>query len=340
MIEIDGSQGEGGGQIFRTSLTLSMCLGKSVRIANIRAGRAKPGLLRQHLTCLHAAQAICSASVTGGELGSTDVTFKPGAVRAGVYRFAVGTAGSTSLVFQTIWLPLCFAEGVSEIVLEGGTHNGFAPSFDYIDTCFRPVIEGMGYRVEAALERFGFYPAGGGLWRVQIHPVDEIKALKLMERGEVRRCLAVATSSRIPEHITERELAQAKKQCSWPELLVRQRLVESSGPGNIFSLRIESENITEVIEVVGERRLSAERVADRAISAVIRYLTADVPVGEYLADQLLLTMVLGGGGKFRTLRPSQHLLSNTEVIRQFMAVEITIQQKGELDWLVDVGTMK
>ncbi|MFC6922513.1 RNA 3'-terminal phosphate cyclase [Microbulbifer taiwanensis] len=334
MLVIDGSQGEGGGQIFRTSLTLSMCLQKPVRIKNIRAGRSKPGLLRQHLACLRAGQAICGAEISGDELGSTEVIFKPGRVVPGEYRFAIGSAGSTSLVFQTVLLPLLLSDGVSEVCLEGGTHNGHAPSFDFIEKSFLPLMAQLGYRAEIELERYGFYPAGGGQWRALIQPVQELKPLDLTSRGALLATEAVVTSAQIPGHIAKRELQQIRKRCHWPEEVLHRRQVESAGPGNIVSLRAFSEQITEVAEVVGEKQLSAERVAGRAAKAMKRYLEADVPVGEHLADQILLPMVLGKGGRFTTLEPSLHLQTNIEVIRQLTGVEVALTKESDFVWSV------
>lgn len=336
MIVIDGSQGEGSGQIFRSSLTLSMCLGEPVHIKNIRAGRRKPGLLRQHLACLRAGREICGAQISGDELGSTEVRFEPGRVRAGEYRFAIGSAGSTSLVFQTVLPPLWLADGVSEVCLEGGTHNGSAPSFDFIQQAFLPLLAQMGYRAEVELDRFGFYPAGGGQWRARIQPARELKPLHLTSRGPIVSSEAVVTSSQLRGHIPERELQQIHKKCHWPAERLHRRDVDSAGPGNIVSLRVASEQVTEVIEVVGEKQLSAERVAGRAVKALKQYLAADVPVGEHLADQLLLPMVLGRGGQFRTQKPSQHLLTNIEVIRQITGAEIKLEQQNDLAWTVTV----
>ena len=336
MIVIDGSQGEGGGQVFRTSLTMSMQSGEPVRIDNIRARRSKPGLLRQHLACLRAASEICSADVQGAELGSDSVTFRPGKVEAGDYHFSIGSAGSTSLVFQTVFLPLMFADKESDIRLEGGTHNGHAPSFDFIASSFLPVVETMGYRAEAKLDRYGFYPAGGGAWGVKVGKMNGVQPLSLMERGEIVSQSAVATSSHIPEHITERELAQIQKKCLWSGEQLEQNIVDSAGPGNIVSLRVKSEQVIEVVEVVGEKQLSAERVAGRAIKAVKRYLDSGVPVGEYLADQLLLPMVLGGGGQFRTMSPSLHFETNVEIIKQFMDVDIRVDRENEHAWRVAI----
>jgi len=333
---IDGAQGEGGGQILRSSLTLAMCLGRPVRIENIRAGRKKPGLLRQHLTCLRAAQAICDAEVTGDEMGASCVTFRPGKVQSGEYRFAIGSAGSTALVFQTLLLPLLLADGVSELHLEGGTHNGMSPSYDFIAQCFLPVLAKMGARVEVELERYGFYPAGGGAWRARVHPVESLAPLALLDTGRVLSQTAVATSARIPGHVTARELEWVQKKCLWPEASLQQRLVDSVGPGNILSLRVEMEPVTEIFEVVGEKSLSAERVAGRAIQALQQYLSAGVPVAEHLADQLILPLLLGSGGRFNTLKPSSHLLTNIDVIRVWTGVDVQVEPIAGGHWQVVV----
>lgn len=336
MITIDGAQGEGGGQVLRTSLTLALCLGKAVRIENIRAGRKNPGLLRQHLTCVKAAQSICNGEVSGAEIGSGAVSLVPGKVTPGDYCFAVGSAGSTTLVFQTLWLPLALAGGISSLYLQGGTHNGMAPSFDFIQRCFLPIIGRIGCQIDAELESFGFYPAGGGAWVAKIKSVSSLKSLQLSSPGAEKRCLAVATSARIPSHVTQRELAMVGRKCQWPREQQQQRLVASAGPGNIMSLQLESEELTELFEVVGERGRSAEKVALAAIQAMQRYQKAEVAVGEYLADQLLLPMVMGAGGCFVTLKPSQHLLTNIAVIRQFSGADIELKELGRDRWLVTV----
>lgn len=338
-VVIDGAQGEGGGQVFRTALTLAMCLGRSVRIENIRAGRAKPGLLRQHLTCLRAAQAICQATVEGDALGSSEVVFIPGTVKAGEYHFPVGSAGSTTLVCQTVLLPLLFADEISEVVFEGGTHNGMSPSYDFIVECFLPVLRSMGCRIETHLEQVGFYPAGGGAWRMRIYPIHtsgKLEAIHLLTRGGQQAELAVAMSSRIPEHVTQRELAQIQQRCRWSTSVLRQRLVKSAGPGNVVSLQVHMGNITEVFESIGDRGTRAEQVANNAIVAMNRYLRAGVPVGEFLADQLLLPMALGNGGAFRTLTPSGHLLTNIDVIESMHTCVIRKTKISEDCWEIAV----
>ncbi len=187
MLDIDGSQGEGGGQILRTSLALSLVTGQPFRLEQIRAGRRKPGLLRQHLTAVEAAKTVGAAEAIGAEMGSRTLEFRPGAVIAGNYRFAVGTAGSATLVLQTILPPLLTASGGSTVTIEGGTHNPFAPPFDFLAGCFVPLIQRMGPRIELEMRCPGFYPAGGGKFDARIEPVKRLACFDLMTRGEIQQ---------------------------------------------------------------------------------------------------------------------------------------------------------
>ena len=305
---INGALGEGGGQIFRSALTLAMCLQKEVRIKNIRAGRKKPGLLRQHLTCLRAAQKISNAEVEGDYLGSQDVTFKPGKVKSGLYQFSIGSAGSTSLVFQTIYLPLLIADGESEVYLEGGTHNGMSPSYEFIDKCFRPVMKKIGCEFDCFIERYGFFPAGGGAWIARIKHVKP-HALQLTELVGDFDVSALAISANIPEHVNERELRKVSEliECSNDQL--ESKIVKSRGPGNILSLTLKSDEIVEVFDEYGETGVRSERIAERAVVQLKRFVDAGVPVGEYLADQLILPMALGAGGVFRNLDPKSAFIN-------------------------------
>lgn len=336
MIMIDGSQGEGGGQIFRTSLTLAMCLGKAVCIDNIRAGRKKPGLLRQHLTCLKAAKTICGATVTGEVLGSQKVTFIPGKIKAGEYVFSVGSAGSTTLIFQTIFPALALQNEISDLVLEGGTHNGMAPSFDFIKACFIPAVNRMGYKVECDIERYGFYPSGGGRWRARIYPNQGLSSLQLMERGEVRKEEVVVTQANIPERVADSILAYIKEKAFIKDENLKKKMVQSVGPGNILSVRLAMDHVTEVFESIGERGLRAETVVNRAVEQFRKYLCATAPVGEYLADQLVVPMILGGGGRFRACEYSEHLNTNISVVKQLTGVNIDVKKENQNDWTIQV----
>lgn len=333
---IDGSLGEGGGQIFRTALTLSMCLGKAVCIENIRAGRSKPGLLRQHLACLRAATEISQAEVEGDELGSQRVVFKPGSIKAGEYRFVVGTAGSTALIFQTIVMPLLMADAESEVIFEGGTHNSMTPTFDFIEQCFLRQLKAMGCDVTFTLDRHGFYPAGGGAWSATIKPSDSIGSLELMDSGRVLNRKAVALSSKIPAHVGVRELAMVAKHCHWEGDELERIDVNSVGPGNVLSLQVEMEKTTAAFVAFGEKNVSAEKVAAKAIKSYQDFDKAGVPVCEYLADQLVLPMVLGCGGRFRTQSPSLHLTTNIAVVEQLMDANVQLQKISDLVWEVSV----
>ncbi len=314
---IDGSQGEGGGQILRTSLTMAMLTGTDIKIEHIRAGRAKPGLMRQHLACVLAAQKICRAKVSGAKVGSTSIIFKPESIQSGDYEFSVGTAGSTLLIFQTVLPALLVANGESRLKLHGGTHNMMAPSFDFINLAFLPVLKQMGIEVDIKLLRHGFFPQGGGEWRAVIKPAADIKPVNLLKKGELISKRAVVTSSNIPEHIAQRELAEISRRCGWSGAELCSDVVDCLGSGNIVSMRLQHENCSEVIEHVGKVGISAERVARNAVKDLQRYHLKDAAVGEHLADQLLLPMFIGNGGVFRTLKPSLHTRTNRDIIHIF-----------------------
>jgi len=337
MLSIDGSFGEGGGQILRTSLALSLATGSAFRITHVRAGRKKPGLLPQHLTAVKAAARVGNARVTGACLGSRELTFAPTGVLAGDYTFAVGTAGSATLVLQTVLPPLLTASGPATLTLEGGTHNPFAPPFDFVDRVFLPIINRMGPKVAATLERPGFYPAGGGRFTVTIEPTAKLLRIDLLERGGVRRQFARAVVARLPRHIAERQLAVIEEEMQSHPLQVQiEEASASRGPGNVVTIEIESRDITEVFTGFGQRGVRAEEVADIVVGAARRYLDADVPVGEHLADQLLVPLALAGGGTFKTLPPTRHTRTNIDVIEKFLDIRVSPQQVAPRGWLVAV----
>lgn len=328
MITIDGSQGEGGGQVLRTSLALSAVTGAPFRIERIRAGRDRPGLLRQHLTAVRAVAEICGARVDGAELGATALTFVPGPVRAGSYRFAVGTAGSAGLVLQAVLPPLLLADGPSELVLEGGTHNPKSPPGGFLARALLPAIGRMGPSIGFEQVRHGFYPAGGGAYRVTVTPAP-LRPLVLERRGEIRAITPTALLANLPPNVGHRELLRARDRLDLDRRAGGVLAVPSPGPGNALEITVEAEGATEVFTGFGERGLAAEQVADAAIDELSRWRDADVPVGEHLADQLLVPMALGGGGVFVTVAPSLHTRTNVEVIRRFVDVPIRIDRDGD-----------
>ena len=338
MITIDGSFGEGGGQILRTSLALSLVTGKPFRIDGIRAGRKNPGLLRQHLTAVNAAAEISSAEASGAVMGSKELTFVPGAVKPGNYAFAVGTAGSATLVLQTVLPALLIAGGPSNLMLEGGTHNPFAPPFDFLARAFLPLVIRMGPNVEAILERPGFYPAGGGKFSIKVVPALDMKRLDLTTRGELRARRGKAVVANLPRSVAQRELSLIGTKMSWPgEWLTAEVVDNSRGPGNVVMLEIECEHVTEVFTGFGERGVRAEAVAEQPVQQARRYLASDAAVGEYLADQLIVPMAIARGGSFTSGPLSRHTTTNIEVVKRFLDVEITVTALDKRLVRVEVG---
>lgn len=338
MIEIDGSQGEGGGQVLRTSLTLAMITGRPFRFSNIRGGRAKPGLLRQHLACVRAAAEVCSASVEGAELGSLALSFAPGKVRPGNYEWAIGSAGSTSLVLQTVFLPLALASQPSRLVLRGGTHNTHAPPFEFLNEAWLPLLRKIGFNAKLTLDRHGFYPAGGGQMTVEIDPPGELTPMALTIAGELRDGSAEILISQISGGVAEREAQVLRTRLTWPKDAVRIRgRTHADGPGNIVIARLSHEHVTEVFSSVGSFGISAETVAETLARAVLRYRAAGAPVGEHLADQLLLPLALARGGHFVASDLTQHSLTNIETIRLFSEVLIQRSQLNKNSWHVQIG---
>ena len=338
MITIDGSFGEGGGQILRTSLGLALVTRKPFRILKIRAGRKQPGLLRQHLTAVNAASRIGCAEITGATIGSTDLTFVPQTIVAGSHSFAVGTAGSATLVLQTVLPALLLADGPSTLTLEGGTHNPFAPPFDFVARTFLPMINRMGAGVTAELERPGFYPAGGGKFQVAINPATgPLRRLDLLDRGDIRARRARAVVANLPLNIAERELGVIAGKLSWKnEWLVAEKVDNSRGPGNIVMIEIESDQVTEIFTGFGQRGLRAEAVAEQAVKDARQYLKTHAFAGEHLADQLVLPLAIAGGGSFTAVRLSRHLTTNVEIVRKFIDLDIQTTMLPDRTWNVKV----
>jgi len=337
MIIIDGSEGEGGGQIVRNACALSLVTGEPFRITNIRGGRAKPGLMRQHVTAIEAACAIGGGVCEGANVGSREMSFVPGKVQGGDYHFAVGTAGSTGLVLQTILMPLVLADAPSRIILEGGTHNVFAPPFDFIERCFLPIVNRMGPRVSARLVRHGFYPRGGGRIEVEIEPASLVP-VECVERGAMLSCSATAFFAGLPFDVADREIRMAKKQLDWPERAFSVReLPEEQGPGNILLLEAVYEQATEIVSGFGKLGVPAEQLAKRAAARMQGYLDSTAFAGPYLADQLLLPFAIAGGGVFTTVKPSQHLLTAIDVIGRFLNRKTAISQEAGGTHRVVVG---
>lgn len=333
-VVIDGSLGEGGGQVLRTSLALSLVTGRAVRIHSVRSKRQKPGLMRQHLAALECAAEVGAARVGGAELGSREVEFEPSGIHGGRRHRAIGSAGSTTLVAQTVLPALLFADADSELVLDGGTHNPLAPPFDFLERSFVPALRGMGAEVAVELQRHGFHPEGGGRACVRVRP-SALHPIDVLARGAVRAIRARAIVAGLPEHIGRRELdvvrdklGVTKESCTL--------VTADGGPGNALVIDVECESGTEVFCALGRIGLPAERVAADAVRDVKAYLRHDAPIGPHLADQLLLPMALAGGGSFRTTRPTTHTTTNARVIEAFLPLRVERFDEGAGVWRIAV----
>ncbi len=314
--------------MLRTALSLSLVTGQPFVIEKIRAKREKPGLLRQHLTAVLAASEIGTAKVEGATLGSRTLTFTPGIVRNGEYRFAVGTAGSSTLVFQTILPALMTSSGSSRLVIEGGTHNTQAPPFDFLAKTFLPVLRRLGPKVTVRLERYGFYPAGGGRFIAEIEPCAKLSPVSLIERGEIKHRRAKAIVASLARHIAQREIETLAHSLGWSnEGLEIIETKDSAGPGNVVLIELGSDSITEVCSGFGRLGASAEKVASEAAGSARAYLASHAFAGEHLADQLLLPFALAGGGSFTATKLSQHSRTNIEVISLFIPVLFRVEEK-------------
>jgi len=340
ILTIDGSQGEGGGQVLRSSLALSLVTGRPLVIEKIRAGRKKPGLMRQHLTAVAAAAEVGAAEVEGAVLGSRRVVFRPNQVRPGDYAFRVGTAGSATLVLQTVLPALLLAEGESNLTLEGGTHNPFAPPVDFLEKAYLPLVDRLGPRVEVQLVRPGFYPAGGGQFTVHIQPSKQLGRLELVDRGQLVARRVRVLLANLPRHIAERECRTIAQETGWGDASLSIDEVEGSrGPGNAVMIELEAEHVTEVFTAFGKLGVRAEDVATETLRQAEEYLAAGVPIGRHLADQLMLPLGIGaylgsGGGVFRTMELSLHATTHLEILRRFLEIDVQIEQYGPGNWLV------
>ncbi|UCG51359.1 MAG: RNA 3'-phosphate cyclase [Candidatus Latescibacterota bacterium] len=341
MIEIDGSYGEGGGQVLRTALTLSALTGQSTRIRNIRAGRRNPGLAPQHLTGVLAVARLTGAKLRGAEIGSTEILFEAGPPRSPDHRYEFdvrdvargGSAGSVTLLFQTLLLPLAFSGRDVEVVLKGGTHVAWSPPFDYIARVYLPVLSRMGLQTDCHLDAWGFYPVGGGQVSARIGglggPESKVLGpLTLTDRGGLEKISGRAVVSNLPERIADRMSARANDvlQKLGVEIEISTHRVSGAGPGAGIFLIAEYENTTAGFSGLGRKGLPAEEVADDACRDLNAFHESGSPIDMHLADQLVLPMALASGrSEMAVCRITQHLLTNVHIIRQFVPAKIDIE---------------
>ena len=325
--EIDASFGEGGGQVLRSALALSMITGQSIRLSHVRARRPQPGLKPQHLKAVEAAAQICSARVEGAAPGSQALLFEPGLVKAGDHVFEIGTAGSTSLLLQTLWLPLAFADGPSRLVLGGGTHVPWSPCFHYLQWQWLPRLAEIGYRLECSLERAGFYPRGGGRIHAAIAPARHLSPLHFGERGRLVRVRGLSAVANLDRSIAERQRSQAlaRLAASGVPVEIETAEVAAASPGTFIILQAEFETGRCCACALGARGKRAERVADEAVDELLADIAAGGAVDPWLADQLLLPLAfVPARSEFTVSSVSGHLLTQAELIKRFLPVEITV----------------
>lgn len=327
MIQIDGSLGEGGGQVLRSSLTLSLLTKYDFQITNIRSRRSNPGLRAQHLKAVEAAASVGRAGVQGAELGSTALSFHPEAIHPGRYSLEISTAGAASLVLQTIFLPLALAGAGSTITITGGTHVNWSPSYHYLELQWLPFMRRIGFNADLKLQLAGFYPEGGGHMTAAIPPNSAISPLHITERGRLRQIRGISAIANLPRHIAERQREQVIRRLGDRFYLNDIRLVELPArfKGTMLLLLAEFEKSQASYFSLGEIGKPAERVTDDAVDQMEEFLSTDGAIDQYLADQLLLPLALARGqSELRTSKITQHLLTNAEVIRQFLPVTINI----------------
>ncbi len=338
-MKIDGSYGEGGGQILRTALSLCAVLGRDVEIERIRAGREKPGLRPQHLTGVRALAQISGAKLEGDQIGSQFLTFSPGKVRGGGYRFNVaeerGSAGAVTLVLQVLLLPLCLSTSSSEVTLLGGTHVPWSPPFHYLSMVLLPTLARMGVRCEAGIEKWGWYPKGGGVIRVRVIPVDELRSIDLSIRGKTKKIIGISASSNLPAHIALRQKERAhqriKERLKLPTDIQVMYRAPSPGQGTVLFLLLESEGGLSGFSALGRRGKRAEKVADEAVDQLIEHVDSGGCVDPHLSDQLIPFAALARGKSvFTVSKITRHLLTNIWVVKQFLDVGIQVEgREGE-----------
>ena len=333
MLEINGSYGEGGGQILRTALSLSCVVKIPFRLYNIRKGRMKPGLMPQHLTCVHALTRISGATVQGGSLGSTELVFEPKETMPGDYFFDIGTAGSTTLLLQSILPALVFANAFSSLTLKGGTHVPFSPPYHFISEVFIPVLRGIGIPIDMTIGRYGFYPKGGGDISVRIYPHKGIKGLTLTNRGEGMSVAGISAVANLPASIADRQKAAAEAVLRPLPIQheIKTAEVPSFGQGTFVFLKAETQHCIAGFSALGGRGKRAEAVGEEAGRAFLSYYATKACIDQHLADQLALYLCLAEGASvFTTSGVTNHLLTNLRVIGQFLKARYSVDgDKGK-----------
>jgi RNA 3'-terminal phosphate cyclase (ATP) len=347
-LRIDGARGEGGGQILRTALTFSALFRRSVHIDNIRAGRRKPGLAAQHITSIRATAAICAARVEGDALGSQALDFAPqAAAQSGAYHFDVaearegGSAGATSLVLQTILLPLALAEGESHVTIKGGTHMRWSPSFDFLRDVWLPMLNATGIDAEVTLDAWGWFPVGQGQVRAGTRGRGDRKLVpvNLVERGTLRDIAVRAVAANLPAQIPQRMADRTSALLTGldvPVAIEPLRVRAACAGAGIF-LTAHYENIRCGFSALGARGKPAEQVAEEAVKGLLAHHDAGAALDEHLGDQILAPLAVADGpSRFSVQRISRHLETNAWLVEHFGLARVGLESMSDGTGLVTV----
>jgi len=329
---IDGSYGEGGGQILRTALTLSSLTSRPVRIEKIRAGRKNPGLQQQHLTCLRAAGQLTEANVEGDQFSSQSVGFAPKGIRGGEFQFDVsedrGSAGSVGLVLQALLPILAFADSESDVRVRGGTHVSWSPPYHYVDRVLLKTLSAMGLEAECDLVSWGFYPLGGGEVRLRVKPVGRLIGLKISERGNLKGVKGVSAVANLPPSVAQRQKLRAVRRLSAEgiEAEIEETEVKAKGKGSFLFLLAEYENCVCGFSSLGAKGRTSEQVADQTVDQIMKHQKTHSALDPNLADQLIIyASIAEGETSFTTSRITKHLTTNLWVISQFLPINYRVE---------------
>src|SRR5713101_2271946 len=339
MIEVDGSFGEGGGQVLRTAVALAAVLSKEIHVFNIRAGRAEPGIRPQHLTGVKAAAELCSANLRGLEVGSAEFIFKPGRLKAGTFRFDVGTAGSVTLVLQTLMPILAFAPGAVQLEITGGTDVKWSPPIDYLRLVTLPILKKIGYLGDLEIVRRGHYPKGGGLVRFSTKGPSKLQPLPNNESGPISRILGISHATALPRHVAERQAAAARKrleEAKLPSSSIDLEVMDDGrqlGPGSGIVLYAETQN-GDILgsDALGERGRPAEEVGSSAGRILVEEVESKAMLDRHMGDIIVPYLVLAEGtSEVSISRVTQHVQTNVKVAEWLTGARFNLE--GEIDHL-------
>jgi len=322
LLEIDGSYGEGGGQVLRNSAALACVTNKSIKITNIRANRDQPGLKPQHYVVLKSLEEIFSAETTGVEIGSTEVTFKPGKIKKGKYKFEVGTAGSITLVFQAIILACINTKEQITVSISGGTDVKWSPSWDYFENVFLPLVERMGVKVYSDLILRGYYPRGGGEAVITINPVKKLKPLIISDEQDFSEIKGTISISNLSEDISRRIKHTAVKTLMKNDILTSIDVQQSTSlsPGVGVTLWSSTKGAIVGSNVLGDKGIPSEEVGLNVANFLLEEIKSYSTVDIYAFDQILPYMVLArknGTSCCNVRKLSNHASTNMWLLKQF-----------------------